>query len=495
MAWVWDALVLSSTASAGLWSGLLQWSRYGINALVFVLLTRWLTLAEIGLVAAAQASFVVVQTLQSAVIPDLMVQERDDPDDHRSTLLLASVGVGSLVSVIVIAAVLVMPGIGLDTTVGRYLIAFSPLPVIGGVGNVYEGLLRRRLEMRSLALRTLCATALAGATAIGLAASGFGGWAMVWLSLVSGVSSTVLAIVAARWTPSLCWDRDYLRSIHPQAVALVMGHLLSAAIVPLLSIVVSVRLGATAAGMMQVAFRVLGLIDAVVVGPLRDLTVPLFARAAHPGRDVGQAVLAAASVGALLLFPAYAGVMVTAPTLMPLMFGPTTGPAVVTSVQWLLPFGILSLVTWTVNNALVATGRAMTVARRNYAFYPLVVVPGVVAAFHSLSATLLIHAVWGGVVGAILAAAAAQRHLGLPPGRFVSPLVRPLVCTVVMSVAVWWVGETAPVRGASLAVLQAGVGLAVYGSLVVVVAREQVARLLDLVRRRGPNRISPLPIV
>ena len=298
--------MLSSTTTAGLWSGLLQWSRYGINALVFVLLTRWLTLAEIGLVAAAQAIFVFVQTLQSAVIPDLMVQGREDPDHHRSTLLLASVGAGAMVSLTVIGAVVVVPGIGLDTTVGRYLVALSPLPVIGGVGNVYEGLLRRRLEMRSLAVRTLCATMIAGATAILLAASGFGGWSMVWLSLVSGVSSAVLAAIASRWAPALCWDRAYLRTIRPQALALLMGHLLSAAIIPLLSIIVSVRPGATAAGMMQVAFRVLSLIDAVVVGPLRYLTVPLFARAAHQGRDVGEAVLAAASIGALLLFPAYA---------------------------------------------------------------------------------------------------------------------------------------------------------------------------------------------
>lgn len=487
--------MLSAKAAVGLWSGMLQWSRYGINALVFILLTRWLTLAEIGLVAAAQATFVFVQAMQSVVIPDLMVQGREDPDHHRSTLLLASVGIGVLISLIVLAAVLFVPGIGFDTTLGRYLIALSPLPIIGAVGNVYEGLLRRRLEMRSLAVRTLCATAIAGATAIVLAASGFGGWAMVWLSLVSGMSSTVLAVIASRWLPTLCWDRDYLRSIRPQALALVMGHVLTAAIIPLLSIIVSVRLGATAAGTMQVAFRVLSLIDAVVVGPLRYLTVPLFARAAHQGRDVGSTALAAASIGALLLFPAYAGVIVTAPTLMPMMFGATTGPAVVTSVQWLLPFGILSVATWTINNALVATGQAMAVARRHYVFYPLVVGPCVVAAFHSLSATLLINAVWGGLVGALLAASVAHRYLGISLGRLVSPLVRPLLCTAAMGFVIWWAGEAVPANAPLGAVLQIGLGIAAYGGLVLLLARDQLDALVTLVRRRDPSRAQSLSVV
>lgn len=483
--------MLNPTAAAGLWSGLLQWSKVGINALVFVLLARWLTLAEIGAVAASQATFVFVQSLQSAVVPDLMVQEHEERDEHRSTLFLASVGAGAIVSVLVLATVMIFPAVGLHTTTGQYLAALSPLPIILGAGTFYEGLLRRRLAMRSLAVRTMLASSAAGTVAVVLAANGFGGWAMVGLSLVSAASSTVLAVIASHWLPKLHWDQAYLQSIRPQAVALLARHALSSAVIPLLSILVNVQLGAAAAGTMQIAFRILGLIDSIVVSPLRYITMPLFARTARDGRDLGATIVAALSIGSLLLFPSYVGVIATAPALLPVLLGSVTGDAVVTAVQLLLPYGMIALVTWTINNALVATGRAVSVAQRNYVIYPFVVVPSALATFHSVPITMLIYGIWGGLVTSSLAVVMARKYFGIPPSRLLSPLVGPLICAGAMGAIVWISRSTILAADTFVSlVLQIVLGCVVYAALLLLVSRKQLTTAVGLVRGRAHRKDS-----
>ena len=52
------------------WSGVLQWARVGINAVVFLILSRFLSLAELGAVAAAQAPVLVLQGILTVTLPN-----------------------------------------------------------------------------------------------------------------------------------------------------------------------------------------------------------------------------------------------------------------------------------------------------------------------------------------------------------------------------------------------------------------------------------------
>ena len=478
--------MLSPAAAAGLWSGLLQWSKVGVNALVFIVLSRWLSLAEIGAVAAAQAPFLFTNTLQSAIFPDLIVQERESERGHLSSLFHLSVGCAAPVVLVVWAAILFAPGLGLEEATGRYLAVLSVLPLISGVGCIYEGILRRGLRLRQLALRTTAASAAAGLIAVALAVSGHGGWAIVAFTLVNAVLSVGLSIAWAGWLPQPTLDLAYLKSRSSILTALLGRHALSAAVIPLLQISVSAQLGAAAGGVFQIAFRIFTLADSVVVTPFRFLILPTFARAARRQADLTGRMVAAADLGAVIFFPAYFGLLATASTVIPLLIGPTNGGAVVSAVQILAVYGPLSLLTWITNHAVTAVGGAVLVFRRSLLMYALVVAPCLVAAFVSLQMLLLIYAVWGGGVGMAFALAMAKARFGLSATVFLRPLLAPLAASLAMVAGLSalhpFLLGLAP--GPTAALLVAA-GIALYLAGMGLVGREQLLTLARLLRSRA----------
>ena len=191
-----------AAARSGLWSVILQWSRFGLNTVIFLVLARWLSLAEIGAFAVAFAPINLLQLVQRAGFAEVVIQGRADRESFTDTIFWMSTAFGFVMSAILFGLSFVIGPIMNSESSGAYLTAMAIIPALIGLAAVPEGLLRRRLEIRALALRTTSSLTIAGILALLLGFAGYGGWALASFAIANAVLSSVLVVVLVRWKPS-----------------------------------------------------------------------------------------------------------------------------------------------------------------------------------------------------------------------------------------------------------------------------------------------------
>ncbi len=400
------------------WSFALQWSRVGINAGLFLIAARYLTLAEIGAFATAFAPIRLTQGLHKAGIGESLIilgplQRRQD------ALFALSVGSG-------IALSLAFALIGIALT-APLLIALSAVPLLNGIGAVSEGILRQRLHLRTLALRTIASQTATALLALWMLRNGTGPWALVAFALTHAALNATLSYQLAAWCPQSLPHWRYQGLINRLVIEISARDLLSAALFPLMQLATSLAFGLPAAGAFQIATRILSLIEALTLSPLRFLALPQLRQLPAPQRTT--ALPTHLRVAATLSLWAWGAALLTGPQALARLIGPTPAEAATPILIALAGFGLLSALLMPINQTLIAAGqtrlmlhRAALIVTLTRVFASFAPTPTVLAASVSLSA--LLSALWH------LTRALPLFGLTL---RALSPLTAPLCAAVTVA--------------------------------------------------------------
>jgi O-antigen/teichoic acid export membrane protein len=476
--------LLSEKAWTAFWSATLQWSKIGLNAMVFLILSRWLTLSEIGAVAAAQAPILFFQTTLASAMADATVREDTGSQRSLSSLFWLSLLCGCVVSLGLFMLSPVLAGLIDSPASLPYFQVLAMCPAIWSIACVSEGRLRKLLNVRALAIRTTCASLIAGMSSIFLLSLGFGAWAIVAFLVINAASSSLLTLIAQRWLPSFEFDVQFIRSIMPRFISISGRYFMSSMQNPLIQFIVIAQLGLHWGGAFQLALRLQALIGALVVAPLRYLALPLFTRAqARPG-NLQAGLLSAIAIGSCIASPSYLGALAVAPDLLPLALGEANGKAAAELFQILSLYGPFLVPVSLINEALTAAGLALVVLRRSFVMYALVIVPCAAAAFHSVILVCIIYAVAGGIIGFALSASVSKRFLGLDPKTVLLNFGRPLLAAMIMAFLVRVLGniltDFSPVFRLSACIL---FGAITYSTLLYFLARPQVMIFVNALRR------------
>jgi len=401
------------------WSFILQWARVGINAGLFLIAARFLTLAEIGAFATAIAPIRLTQGLHKAGIGESVIILA--PRQRRQDALFAlSLGSG-------IALSLAFAALGIALT-APLLIALSAVPLLNSIGAVSEGILRQRLHLRALALRTVASQSIAAALALWMLWNGTGPWALVAFALTHAAINAALSYRLAAWRPQSLPDWRYQRLISRLVIEISARDLLNAALFPLLQLATAIAFGLPAAGAFQIATRILTLIEALTLSPLRFIALPQLRQLPAPQR--AAALPEHLRLTATLSLWVWAATLLTGPQVLTLLIGPTPSEAATTILLALVGFGLLSALLMPVNQALIAAGHTRLMLHRAALLLTLtsalaVLAPTPTALAASVSLAALLTALWH--------LTRALPLLGLPLSAL-SPLATPLcaAATVVL---------------------------------------------------------------
>jgi O-antigen/teichoic acid export membrane protein len=305
----------------GAWSFCAQAARLGLNLAVFLIVARWVDLAELG---AYGIAFAIVQMLQAAVrsgVPEVVIARAEPEGRFLDAAFLLVVGLGLLLSAASVAAAFALPLLLGDTAARDYLLVLAVLPLLEGLGAVPEALLRRSLRIEVLALRTLAALVIAAAVALTAAAHGAGVWSIAGFAIIGTTLSSLIAIVMARWRPEGLGKASDLRGILPAALRICLAGLAGGLITPVLQLVAGAMLGASVAGAYAIALRVLNFMAAMTIEPLRYVALPMLAQLDRGLLRNGGA-LEALRLLAIAVTPLYVAVFVAADALLGLAAGP-----------------------------------------------------------------------------------------------------------------------------------------------------------------------------
>jgi O-antigen/teichoic acid export membrane protein len=317
-----DAKDLSGHVARGLgWKLFSQITTQGSRLIVGIVLARLLTPHEFGQAAMALVVSAFVISFADVGLGAALVQRKTLTEDDRSTAFWTSLGAGALLSIL---GFVLAPFVGDfygDDAVSPLVAVISLSFVITSLGTTHRSLLFRAMDFRSLELRFVIGTLVAGATAILLAVAGYGPWAFVGSELALASVSTVLVWSVLPWRPHVRFSRDSLRDLGGFGLRAFGGATFTSLSRNADNILIGRYIGAYALGLYAFAYNLMLASLTRIVLPLQQVIFPALSRIQDDPKRLGLFWLRANRFVAATCGPLLCIVIVTAPDLIPLVFG------------------------------------------------------------------------------------------------------------------------------------------------------------------------------
>ncbi len=459
-----------------------------------LVVTRAVSPGDFGVVAAILAYLAVLELVSDVGMRATVVYEQEQGITPRVDVaftlnLLVAVGLTG-VGLAIAPAVAEFFSVGDDTWLFR-LAALNLL--LGGLGNIHDGLLVRELEFRRRSVPLLVRGLVRGVTTIVLALAGLGATALV-IGLLAGSAAWSIGLWAmADRHPRLRLDAGIARSMVRYGAGAATLQLVAMIGSRVDVVAIGRVLGSHALGVYALAFRIPELVVESVAWNVSAVAFPALSRdrVTEGGDGMRSTALGLLRWQALYALPASAGLAVLATPLIVVAFGPqwAEGGGVLTAIAIAEAF---SITIFPLGDALRAAGNQRGWITLQLAVLPLLITLVVVAAPLGIGAVAWSRALslLPFTVGALWL---ARRHLQIAPGAVllaIGPGLAAAAGVVVGAGAVRgaWPATTAPA-------LLAGMAAGVVGALAGVrLAAPGVWRQLWGLARRLRERRSVRPV-
>lgn len=309
-------------ASGVVWLTAQKWVARIAGLVTIAILTRFLSPADFGVVAAASTVLPFFYLLSDLGFATYIVQA--DNADRRvlSTGWWFSVSAGVILTAVVVVGA---PVFGLafgSEEVVPVLQVLAIAVLLVAVASVPTALLRRRMKFRALAVQGVTASLVAQVVAIVMCLAGAGVWALVGQTLTSQLVMTVLACVAAKWLPSwkfvwtefVAMTRFGVQVLGVEFVAMCRAAGEAA--------IISTVLGVTALGYLAIAQKLVQVVQDLTGAALLPVTTVAFAKLRDSPERLLEAYVKALRLTYTIMSPPLVVVAVAAPLIIPILFGP-----------------------------------------------------------------------------------------------------------------------------------------------------------------------------
>jgi PST family polysaccharide transporter len=470
------------------WSAVQLWGQQIVSLLLFVVLVRLLKPDDFGLVALAFTFIAFIQIFLDQGLGAAIIQIDEVGDTHLSTAFWVNLLFGIAMMVLTIVSASMIAHLFRNSTLTPILIGLSPIFVIRSFSAVQEALLKRNLEFRLLALRTLIGTVSGGIVGVGMGLAGFGAWSLVGLQLVTGIVATCILWVMSPFRPTLVFSRIAFRQLFGFGKHVVGAEFANYFNRNADDLLIGYFLGTTVLGYYTVAYRILRVMVGLLTGVINAVAFPVFARMQDDVPRVRKSFYTAVQLTAAIAFPVFIGMALIAPEFVRVFYGTGWEPSI--PVMQVLAFiGILQAIYYFNTSVLLASGKsswsffltAINAIANVIAF--LIAVPwGIVAV---ASAYVL-----RGYLLSPFPLMAVKRLIHIKYGIYLRLLVGPLFgCTtmtiVVLAAKHWLWSNTSDV---SVLVGSLVVGVLVYGLSLYATAPLLIPQMLDMVRLLKPSK-------
>uniref|UniRef100_UPI0035C957CB oligosaccharide flippase family protein n=1 Tax=uncultured Sphingomonas sp. TaxID=158754 RepID=UPI0035C957CB len=478
----------SKVVSGASWSFLDNFSQQVLSLIIFVIIGRILSPALFGIVSTA---LVFVQLMSGTILPSLatgMVTLRDPVDEDYDTGFWLCLGVGGFTMVVLIAVAEPLARAYHIAELANVVRAVSVIVLITGLSYAHSAWARRNFMFRALAMRHTVSTFIAGAIGITVAVAGYGLAALVLNQVISAAIGLALLWRAIPWRPKVRFSRRRARTILATAVPLGINQSLQFIAQNFDTALVTFLMGPLSGGLYAAAKRVITAIQLGLWGPMSSVVLPAFAEVSADATRFGNVAIRMSRLVMALTAPLFAGIALTAPYTMVVLFGHKWLGAAPT-MQVLGTFAIFAPSLSLINQVVIALGRAK-----------LILVFTALQVALSLGAIALVGGgrdpavialcLWAPTLVVFILTLVTLRLLtAFPVRRYLIAIGAPLLCTAIMAGAVLAIPDLHAGPLVQLVVL-AGVGGITYGIAALLIARAAVAEIFGFLRPLIPQRLK-----
>jgi O-antigen/teichoic acid export membrane protein len=275
---------------------------YGLAGMVLVIATLVYVFADLGMGAA-------------------LVQRRDISDVDKSTVFWFTLAVGAALTGIGVAVSPLVADFYREPKVAPLFAAFSFCFVLSSLSATQSALLTREMDFRALELRQIISYLAGAVVGIGLAAAGYGAWAIIGQQLAIAFVASLVLVVMTPWRPSFAFSRESLRRLGSFGGRVFGARMLFYANRNTDNVLVGRFIGASALGAYSVAYNVMLMPFNQIAAPIQEVLLPAFARFQDEPRRIADIWLRANRLVAAVSVPALLGMMIVAPEFVHVVLG------------------------------------------------------------------------------------------------------------------------------------------------------------------------------
>jgi O-antigen/teichoic acid export membrane protein len=304
--------------------------------LVVAILARLLTPHEYGIAGMVLVMISFEPLLAGTGLAAALIQRPTITELDKSTVFWTNAAVGLLACAIGVAVSPLVADFYGTPQVEPLFAALSVVFLVSSLSSVQANLLIREMDFRSLELRSTAATLVAAAAAIAIAFEGGGAWALIVQQLAYFATSLALLTAFSRWRPRLMYSRESLRELRSFGSHVSGTILMNQVTQNADNVLIGRFLGAYPLGLYSLGYSVIMLAFSRITSPVIQILFPIFSRVQHERERVASLWLRSLRLMAAVTMPAMLGLVVVAPDMVAVVFGP----------RWHAATPIIQILSW-----------------------------------------------------------------------------------------------------------------------------------------------------
>lgn len=399
-----------------------------ISFVIFIYVARLLNPELLGLVA-----FAVIAVELAGYVARWGQVEILQRGQGEGTSFWISTGMGVLATLLILGiAGLVSFRPGGDQLAG-ILTWLAPVPLLQGLSSLPEAMFRRRLDFRSLAIRSWIATIAGGGAAIVIAQWKPGVEVLVGQRLVTAIVQIAALWAMIRGVPRLRFAAEEAPALFKGGFQIVVASLSGVVNARIADGLTGAFLGAAPLGLLRVGWRFLDAVVQVAITPISGVTLSSFSLMRNDLPALRRAYLRMTQLMSVVALPMFFGLgAIAEPLILEVLGAQWSGAAPVLRFLGLLMLG--GMVNYLFAPVMIAVGRSDVVMRQSLAQLVVTVMLMLIGVKFGLTGVMAAHTLRSFVV-ATYNVSALRKIVGISPLQIVKMLV-----PAVLACAVMWLG-------------------------------------------------------
>ena len=300
----------------------------GTRVLLVIVLARLLAPSDYGLAGMAFVVAGFVGLFTDLALGGALVQRASVTEEDVSTVFWFSVAVSLLMFVVTAALSPFAASFFHEPQVAPLIVVLALSFPLAALSTTQVALLTRRLAYRSLEIREIAGVLAGAVVGLTFALVGFGAYAIVGNTVAAAAMSTLLLWRFSGWRPSLRFSRPSLMKLGGFGIKLFGIRLLTYGNRNADNMLIGKFAGATALGVYSVAYNVMFTPVNRISMPLWGVVYPALVRMQDDLPRMRAAWLRSKRLSNALHSPVFFTILVVAPDLVAVIFGPKWSAAV-----------------------------------------------------------------------------------------------------------------------------------------------------------------------
>lgn len=304
------------------WSGFRSWGVRATTLIVFLILARLMTPAEIGVIVFILGWLALIGMLGDLGLAEYVVYNDTKPEVDASIWwyqILVTLVISSVLAIIIYTNIWVIDSNQPDAQMAALWLIIT-LPLIAAI-KIPEAIMRRKMDFKLLAIRSLISIILGACVAVLLAYKGFGIWSLVFKQIIEALSDLVLFFYYSKWLPKSKPSFDAFQLTLRGGWGIIGSRVLDVATQKADTVIIGMFIGMQELGLYSIALRIYQVLNEGIVQPVTSVMATAFGRVKHDIKKFKVFFLNAVQLSALITIPVFAFSYSLGGQWIPMVFG------------------------------------------------------------------------------------------------------------------------------------------------------------------------------